>query len=68
MNTINHILDPETYVLCEKAAKAAGKKTVEEWLSFLISENMVTDPTAPAILLGFAGSDPEISNSQLLRK
>ena len=40
MNTINHILDPETYVLCEKAAKAAGKKTVEEWLSFLISERV----------------------------
>jgi hypothetical protein len=24
------------------------------------AKNMVTDPTAPAILLGFAGSDPEI--------
>jgi hypothetical protein len=40
MGTINHELDPETYVLCEKAAKAAGKKTVEEWLSFLISERV----------------------------
>ena len=40
MGTINHELDPETYVLCEKAAEAAGKKTVEEWLSFLISEKV----------------------------
>jgi RHS repeat-associated protein len=26
------------------------------------AKNMVTDPTAPAILLGFAGSDPEFSD------
>jgi hypothetical protein len=25
------------------------------------AKNMVTDPTAPAILLGFAGSDPQFS-------
>ncbi len=40
MRTIKHQIDPETYVLCEKAAKAAGKNTVEEWLDFLISEKV----------------------------
>lgn len=39
MSTLKHKIDPETYVLCEKAAKAAGK-TVEEWLDFLISEKV----------------------------
>ena len=32
-------LDPETFVLCEKAAAACGK-TAAEWLSFLISEKV----------------------------
>jgi hypothetical protein len=40
MSTLKHMLDPETYVLCEKAAKAAGKKTVEEWLGFLLAEKV----------------------------
>lgn len=39
MKTLIHELEPETYVLCVKAA-AAEKKTVEEWLSFLISEKV----------------------------
>jgi hypothetical protein len=38
--TITHKIDPETYVLCEKAARADGKKTVEEWLEFIISEKV----------------------------
>lgn len=28
----------ETYVKCEKAAIAAGKKSVGEWLDFLLSK------------------------------
>lgn len=44
MKTLIHKLDPETYVLCEKAAKAAGKKSVEEWISFLISEKVGHTP------------------------
>ena len=40
MKTLIHKLDPETYALCEKAAKAAGKKTVEEWINFLIAEKV----------------------------
>lgn len=40
MQTIIEKMSPETYVLCEKAAKAAGKKTVEEWVAFLIAERV----------------------------
>lgn len=40
MKTIIHELDPETYALCEKAAKAAGKKSVAEWINFLIAEKV----------------------------
>lgn len=40
MKTLKHELDPETYVLCEKAAKAAGKNSVEEWLDSLIAERV----------------------------
>lgn len=40
MNILGIELDIDTYVLCEKAAFAAGKKTVAEWLSFLISEKV----------------------------
>lgn len=46
MKTIIHKLDPETYALCEKAAKAAGKKSVEEWLNFLIAERVGNTPFA----------------------
>jgi len=46
MKTIIHKLDPETYVLCEKAAKAAGKKSVEEWINFLIAEKVGHTPFA----------------------
>lgn len=40
MQTIIEEMSPETYVLCEKAAKAAGKKTVEEWVAFLIANRV----------------------------
>lgn len=40
MKTIIHQLDPETYVCCEKAALAAGKKSVGEWLDFLLSKKV----------------------------
>lgn len=33
-------MDVETYVLCEKAASASGKKTVDEWIAFLIAEKV----------------------------
>ena len=40
MKTIKAELDIETYVRCEKAAQANGFSSVEEWLSFLISEKV----------------------------
>ncbi len=40
MKTIKTELDIETYVRCEKAARANGFSSVEEWLSFLISEKV----------------------------
>jgi len=40
MKTINHEFDIETYVLMEKAAKRAGKNSVEEWLNFLLAERV----------------------------
>ena len=40
MKSLKHLLTPETYVMCEKAAKAAGKNSVEEWLDFLIDEKV----------------------------
>ena len=40
MKSLKHLLSPSTYVLCEKAAKAAGKNSVEEWLEFLIAEKV----------------------------
>lgn len=43
MKTLMYKLDAETYALCEKAAKAAGK-TVEEWLAFLIAERVGHTP------------------------
>ena len=39
MKNLRHLLDPETYVRVEKAAKAIGK-TVEQWLQFLIEERV----------------------------
>lgn len=44
MQTIIEKMSPETYVLCEKAAKAAGKKSVEEWVEFLIAERVGHTP------------------------
>ena len=40
MKHLSHSLSVETYVKCEKAAKAAGFKKVEEWLTFLISQKV----------------------------
>jgi hypothetical protein len=39
MKPISVLLDPETLVLCEKAAAACGK-TVAEWISFLIAQGV----------------------------
>ena len=47
METIIHELDPETYVCCEKAALAAGKKSVEEWLDFLLTKKVGHTSFAP---------------------
>ena len=33
-------IDAETFVLCERAARDAGKKSAEEWISFLVSERV----------------------------
>jgi hypothetical protein len=35
-----HLMTVETYVMCEKAAIAAGKKSVEEWLTFLLLQKV----------------------------
>lgn len=43
MRKMIHELDPETYVLCKKAAALDGK-TVEEWISFLVSEKVGHTP------------------------
>ena len=40
MKILGYEMDVETYVLCEKAALAAGKKSVADWISFLISERV----------------------------
>ena len=40
MQTIIEEMSPETYVLCEKAAKAAGKETAEEWVEILIANQV----------------------------
>ena len=40
MSTLNQTFDIETYVLMEKAAKQAGKNSVEEWLGFLLTERV----------------------------
>ena len=40
MKTIKAELDVETYVRCEKAARAKGFPSVEDWLSFLIAEKV----------------------------
>lgn len=42
---IIHRLDPETYVLCEKAASAA-KKSVAEWVSEIVSARVGHTPFA----------------------
>ena len=39
MKTIKIQLTPETYVMCEKAAKRIGV-SVAEWLTFLLSEKV----------------------------
>ena len=44
MSTIDQEFDVETYVMMEKAAEQAGKKTVEEWLGFLLSERVGLTP------------------------
>ena len=46
MSSIIIELDPETYVLCEKAAAACGKTTAE-WLSFLLTEGVGHTPFYP---------------------
>lgn len=38
MKRMIHQMTVETYVKCEKAAIAAGKKSVGEWLAFLLSK------------------------------
>ena len=47
MKTLKIEMDPETYAQCEKAAIAAGKKTVEEWLAFLITDRVGHTPFYP---------------------
>jgi len=44
MKTINQTFDVETYVRMEKAAKQAGKNSVEEWLDFLLTERVGHTP------------------------
>ena len=33
-------IDAETLALCERAARDAGKKSAEEWISFLVSDRV----------------------------
>lgn len=40
MKSIVQKLDVETYVLCEKVAKAAGFDSVAAWISFLVDEKV----------------------------
>ena len=41
---IKHEMDAETFALCERAARDAGKKTVEEWISLLVSDRVGHTP------------------------
>lgn len=37
MSNLIHMMDPETYAKCEKAAHKAGFETVVDWLAFIIT-------------------------------
>ena len=67
MSALKHLIDPETYVLCEKAANASGKKTVEEWLSFLISEKVGHTHYFSPVRVGFTHGAMGETNAEARR-
>lgn len=41
---IKYEMDAETFALCERAARDAGKNSVEEWIAFLVSDKVGHTP------------------------